>query len=42
MEEYESVIIELVLFDSGDVITASGGEGDIPLDPAARFGSEDE
>ena len=41
MEQYESVIIELVLFDSRDVITASGGEGDIPLDPTMWFGSED-
>ncbi len=41
MEKYESVEIELILFDSCEVITASGGEGDIPLDPANRNGADD-
>lgn len=34
MEKYESAKIELVLFDSWEVVTGSRGEGDIPLDPA--------
>ena len=42
MEKFESAIIEPVLFKSCDVITTSGGEGDIPLDPTVWFGSEDE
>ena len=42
MEKFESVRIELVLFNSCDVITSSGGEGDIPLDPPIWSGAENE
>lgn len=41
MEKFENVKIELILFDSCEVITASGGEGDIPLDPAEWSDVED-
>ncbi len=42
MEKFENAKIELVLFDARDVITSSGGEGDIPLDPTVWFGDEGE
>ena len=42
MEKHESIEIELIFFDSEDVILCSGGNGDIPLDPAQAGDFEDE
>lgn len=41
MEKYETVEIELVFFDSCDIVCGSKGDGDIPLDPAERLELEE-
>ncbi len=33
MEKYEKLEMEVIVFEEEDVITTSGGDGSIPLEP---------